>query len=143
MWTNKTDKMKQILKILIAAAWIDGVIQPEERAYLRRIARDFQLADDPEIRPLLSELKPVRAVECYEWLEEYFGQNHTADDYRELLEKISALVFSDGYIDEREAKLIEAIQSCDPANPDCKNSVWDRMLRKIQKIYRSAIEQQV
>ena len=143
MWTSKTDKTKQILKILIAAAWIDGIIQPEERTYLRRMAKDFQLADDPEIRPLLSELKPVRADECYEWLEEYFGQNHSAEDYRELLEKISALVFSDGYIDEREAKLIEAIQSCDPANPDCKNSVWDRMLRKIQKIYRSAIEQKV
>ena len=142
MWTNQ-NKMKQILKILIAAAWIDGIIQSEERAYLYRIARDFQLAEEPEIKLLLSELKPVRAVECYEWLEEYFGQNHTAEDYRELLEKISALVFSDGYIDEREAKLIEAIQSCDPANPDCKNSVWDRMLRKIRKIYRSAIEQQV
>ena len=143
MWTNKTNKMKQILKILIAAAWIDGIIQPEERAYLRRMARDFQLADDPEIKPLLSELKPVRAVECYQWLEEYFGENHSAEDYQELLEKISALVYSDGYVDEREAKLIEAIQNCDPANPNCKNSVWDRMLRKIRKIYRAAIEQQV
>ena len=135
--------MKQILKILIAAAWIDGVIQPEERTYLRRVAEDFQLADDPEIKPLLSELKPVNATECYQWLEEYFGENHTAEEYHQLLEKISALVYSDGYVDVREAKLIEAIQSCDPANPDCKNSVWDRMLRKIRKVYRSAIEQQV
>ena len=135
--------MKQILKILIAAAWIDGVIQPEERTYLRRVAEDFQLADDPEIRPLLSELRPVKATECYQWLEEYFGENHTAEEYHQLLEKISALVYSDGYVDVREAKLIEAIQSCDPANPDCKNSVWDRMLRKIRKVYRSAIEQQV
>ena len=135
--------MKQILKILIAAAWIDGVIQPEERAYLRRVAQDFQLADDPEIRPLLSELRSVSAVECYQWLEEYFGENHSAEDYQQLLEKISALVYSDGYVDIREAKLIEAIQSCDPSNPDCKNSVWDRMLRKIRKVYRSAIEQQV
>ena len=136
-------KMKQILKILIAAAWIDGVIQPEERAYLRHVAEDFELADDPEIRPLLSELKPVKATECYQWLEEYFGENHTAEEYHQLLEKISALVYSDGYVDVREAKLVEAIQSCDPANPDCKNSVWDRMLRKIRKVYRSAIEQQV
>ena len=135
--------MKQILKILIAAAWIDGVIQPEERTYLRRVAEDFQLADDPEIKPLLSELKPVNATECYQWLEEYFGENHTAEEYHQLLEKISALVYSDGYVDVREAKLVEAIQSCDPANPDCKNSVWDRMLRKIRKVYRSAIEQQV
>ena len=143
MGRNQTNKMKQILKILIAAAWIDGIIQPEERAYLRRIARDFKLADNPEIRPFLSELRPVQPVECYQWLEEYFGEKHSAEDYQELLEKISALVYSDGYVDVREAKLIEAIQNCDPANPNCKNSVWDRMLRKIRKIYKSAIEQQV
>ena len=137
------EKMKQILKILIAAAWIDGIIQPEERAYLRRVAKDFQLADDPEIQPWLSELKPVQPVECYQWLEEYFEENHSAEEYHQLLEKISALVYSDGYVDMREAKLIEAIQSCDPANPDCKNSIWDRMLRKIRRVYQSAIEQQV
>lgn len=140
---KKKKKMKQILKILIAAAWIDGVIQPEERAYLRRVAQDFQLADDPEIKPLLSELRPVNAVECYQWLEEYFGENHSAEEYHQLLEKISALVYSDGYVDVREAKLIEAIQSCDPGNPDCKNSVWDRILRKIRRVYKAAIEQQV
>ena len=137
------DRMKQILKIVIAAAWIDGVIQPEESAYLRRLAQDFQLADDPEIKPFLSELRPVQPVECYQWLEEYFGENHSAEEYHQLLEKISGLVYSDGYVDVREAKLIEAIQSCDPANPDCKNSIWERMLRKIRKVYRSAIEQRV
>lgn len=135
--------MKQVIKILIAAAWIDGVIQPEERAYLRRVAQDFQLADDPDIKPLLSELRPVQAVECYQWLEEYFGENHSAEDYQQLLEKISGLIYSDGFVDVREAKLVEAIQSCDPANPDCRNSIWDRILRKIQKLYKAAIEQQV
>jgi uncharacterized membrane protein YebE (DUF533 family) len=143
MSETRTKKMKQILKIIIAAAWIDGVIQPEERAYLRRVAQDFQLADDPEIKPLLSELRPVQATECYQWLEEYFGENHSAEDYHQLLEKISALVYSDGYVDVREAKLVEAIQSCDPANPDCKNSTWDRILRKIRQVYKAAIEQQV
>jgi hypothetical protein len=140
---TRIKKMKQIIKILIAAAWIDGVIQPEERAYLRRVAQDFQLADDPEIKPLLSELRPVQAVECYQWLEEYFGENHSAEDYQQLLEKISGLIYSDGFVDVREAKLVEAIQSCDPANPDCRNSIWDRILRKIQKLYKAAIEQQV
>jgi len=143
MGVRKMKQMKQVLKILIAAAWIDGVIQPEERTYLRHVAQDFQLANDPEIKPLLSELRPVKADECYQWLEEYFGENHTAEEYHQLLEKIGALVYSDGYVDVREAKLIEAIQSCDPANPDCKNSVWDRILRKIRKVYKAAIEQQV
>ena len=135
--------MKQIMKILIGAAWIDGVIQPEERAYLRRVAQDFQLADDPEIKPLLSELRPVQPVECYQWLNEYFGQYPSETDYYQLLEKISGLVYSNGFIDVREAKLIEAIQDCGPNNPDCRNSIFDKMLRKIQKFYLAAIEQHV
>ncbi len=142
MGDNKTKKMKQVLKILIAAAWIDGVIQPEERVYLRRMAKDFQLADDPEIKPLLSELRPIQPVECYQWLDEYFGENHSPEDYLELLEKISGLIYSDGYVDVREAKLIEAIQNCNN-NLDCRNSIFDKMLRKIQKLYRAAIEQKV
>lgn len=143
MLTQKKHKMKQILKILIGAAWIDGIIQPEERVYLRQVAADFNLAQDPEIQPLLSELRPIQATECYQWLEEYFGNNPSEADYQELLEKISGLVYSDGYIDVREAKLIEAIQSCDPNNPDCRNSILDKILRKIQKLYKAAIEQQV
>lgn len=143
MWSKKIRKMKQILKILIAAAWIDGVIQPEERTYLRRVAKDFQLAEDPEIQPLLSELKPIQAVDCYQWLNEYFGENPSLEDYQELLEKISGLIYSDGYVDVREAKLIEMINSCDPNNPDCHKSILDKLLRKIQKLYKAAVEQQV
>ena len=143
MLTQKKNKMKQILKILIGAAWIDGVIQPEERSYLRRMAIDFKLADDPEIKPLLSELRPINATECYQWLEEYFGNNPSKEDYQQLLEVISGLVYSDGYVDIREAKLIETIQSCDPNNPECRNSILDKVLRKIQKLYKAAMEQQV
>ena len=143
MLTQNKSKMKQILKILIGAAWIDGIIQPEERAYLHRVAKDFKLAEDPEIRPLLLELRPIQPTECYQWLEEYFGDNPSKEDYRDLLEKISGLVYSDGYIDIREAKLIEAIQSCDPNNPECRNSILDKILRKIQKLYKAAVEQQV
>jgi uncharacterized membrane protein YebE (DUF533 family) len=143
MLTQNKNKMKQILKILIGAAWIDGIIQPEERAYLGRVARDFKLAEDPEIKPLLSELRPIQPVECYQWLEEYFGDNPSEEDYHQLLEIISGLIYSDGYMDVREAKLIETIQGCDPNNPECRNSILDKVLRKIQKLYKAALEQQV
>ncbi|MGF1542602.1 MAG: TerB family tellurite resistance protein [Pleurocapsa sp.] len=134
--------MKQLLKILIGAAWIDGVVQPEEREYLHRIAQDFQLANDPEIKPLLSELRPVEPVECYQWLEDYLGEYHSAADYLELLEKISGLIYSDGYVDVREAKLIETVQNLNPAH-ESHHSVFDRLLKKIQKLYRAAVEQHV
>lgn len=138
----QTTKMKKILKILIGAAWIDGVIQPEERKYLRRIAEEFQLADDPEIKPLLQELRPIEAIECYQWLEDYLGSNHSVADYQELLEKISGLIYSDGFVDVREAKLMEKVQNFDPMIVS-RQSIFDRLLLKIQKIYRAAIEQQV
>ena len=132
-------KMKKVLKILIGAAWIDGIIQPEERQYLRRIARDFDLIEDPEIKPLLYELKPVQPAECYQWLEDYLGNNHSSDDYLELLEKISGLIYSDGYVDTREAKLMEKVQLLDPAK-ESDRSIFDKLLRKIQKLYQKAIE---
>ena len=142
MQIKLTYKMKQILKILIGAAWIDGVIQPEERKYLQRIATDYQLADDPEIKPLLSELKVVKPEECYQWLQDYLGENPTQEDYQELLEKTSGLIYSDGDVDIREVKLIEKLQLLDPAN-EPKLSVFDKALKKIQKLYRQAVEQQI
>ncbi len=142
MQIKLTHKMKQILKILIGAAWIDGVIQPEERKYLQRIAKDYQLSDDPEIKPLLSELKVVKPEECYQWLQDYLGENPTQEDYQELLEKTSGLIYSDGDVDIREVKLIEKLQLLDPAN-EPKLSVFDKALRKIQKLYRQAVEHQI
>ncbi len=135
-------KMKQILKILIGAAWIDGVIQPEERKYLHRLATDFHLANDPEIKPLLLELKPVTPQECYQWLEDYLGDNHSSEDYLELLEKISGLIYSDGFVDIREAKLIETVQMLEPIT-ESNRSIFDKLLRKIQKLYKKAIQQHV
>ena len=142
MQKKQTNKMKQILKILIGAAWIDGVIQPEERKYLHRIAKDYQLEEDPEIKPLLSELKAVKPQECYQWLQDYLGENPTQEDYQELLEKTSGLIYSDGNVDIREVKLIEKLQLLDPAN-EPKLSVFDKVLKKIQKLYQQAVEQQI
>ena len=141
MHIKQTNKMKQILKILIGAAWIDGVVQPEERQYLRRIAKDYQLEEDSEIKPLLSELKAVTPEECYQWLKDYLGENPTQEDYQELLEKTSGLIYSDGDVDIREVKLIEKLQLLDPAN-EPKSTVFDKLLRKIQKFYQQAVEHQ-
>ena len=139
MAKTKHHKMKQLLKILIGAAWIDGIIQPEERKYLHKIATEYNLADDPELQPLLSELKRVPTAECYQWVEEYLGKNPTEQDYQELLEKISALIYSDGDIDVRETRLIEKVQSLDPTQQPPKTIVGN-LLKKVQKLYREAIK---
>ena len=134
-------KTKQLMKILVGAAWIDGIIQAEEREYLHRMATETGIMEDSEIQSLLSEIKPVTANECYQWLEEYLGENHSHSDYEQLLEAMSALIYSDGDVDIQEAKLLNRLQNLDPAN-DSKHSVFDPILKSIQKIYRQAIKDQ-
>ena len=139
---DQKTKTKQLMKILFGAAWIDGIIQPEEREYLRRMATDRKLIDEPEIQSLLSEIKPVTATECYQWLEEYLGENHTQEDYEQLLEAISAVLYSDGDVDIQEAKLLSRLQDLDPEN-NPPSSIFEQLLKSIQKLYRRAVDQKL
>ncbi len=132
---------KQLIKILIGAAWIDGKIQQEEREYLKRVAKEAGVADDPEIQPLLHELKPVPADQCYGWVKTYLGDRSSAQDYERLIESLSALIYSDGEVATEEAKLLTRLQLLDPASASPKSG-QNNLLKPIQKLYRRWIDHQ-
>lgn len=132
---------KQLLKILIGAAWIDGVMQSEERAYLNEMATGQGVADDPEIQSLLAQTEPVKPAACYGWLENYLGAHPQPEDYNRLLEAMSALIYSDSDVDTEEAKLLSQLQSFSTAN-ESPNSVFNRLLKRIQKLYRQNLSSQ-
>lgn len=134
--------IKQLVKILIGAAWIDGKVQPEEREYLQRVAKEAGVADDPEIQPLLYELKSVSAQECYSWVQEYLGDRPSSEDYQQLIESISALIYSDGDVGIEEAKLLTRLQLLDPDHAAPKKSAHNSVLKSIQKLYRQWIDKQ-
>ena len=138
---NKNTKTQQLIKILMGVAWIDGVIQTEEREYLRRIARAYQVENDPELKPFLSELKPIQAEECYRWLTDYLGENHREEEYQELLEALSGLIYSDGDVPIQEARLLTKLQELDPIYEQSKSPL-DKLLEKIQKLYRKTMSPQ-
>ncbi|GAB4547710.1 MAG: hypothetical protein Tsb0014_42410 [Pleurocapsa sp.] len=135
MSKQNNNSKKDLLKILVGAAWIDGEIQESELEYLQRIVQENELADDPEIQSLLSTEKPIPAKKCYLWLENYLGDNPTENDYQNLLSTLSALVYSDGYIDTEEAKLLTQIQNLDLNQPS-DNAGFERVLQTIKKFYR-------
>lgn len=137
---DKQTKTKQLMKILIATAWIDGIIQPEERELLNRMVTKNNLIDDSEIQSLLSENQPVAVTKCYEWLEDYLGENYTLEEYHQLFESISALIYSDGDVDIQEAKLLSHLQDLDPDNQP-QNNIFDPIIKSIQKLYRQAIQE--
>ncbi|MGB5960832.1 MAG: TerB family tellurite resistance protein [Coleofasciculaceae cyanobacterium] len=136
------NSVKQLLKILIGAAWIDGKVQTEEREYLQKVAKEADLANDPEIQPLLYGLKAVSTQECYGWVQEYLGAKPSAEDYQRLLESMSALFYSDGDVATEEAKLLTRLQLLDPATASSK-SRQNNVLKAIQKLYRHWIDKQI
>ena len=127
--------VKQLVKILIGAAWIDGKIQPEERQHLQRVAKEKGVADDPEIMPLLYEFRPVQPDECYNWVQEYLGHLSTPEDYQHLIEAISALIYSDGDVATEEARLLSRLQLLAPATAS-QRSGHSAALKAIQKLYQ-------
>jgi uncharacterized membrane protein YebE (DUF533 family) len=131
--------VKNLIKILIGAAWIDGKIQPEEREHLRKIAEEQGLASDPDLKPWLYELRAVQPAECYLWVSEYLGESPTLEDYQKLIQAISGLIYSDGEVAVEEAKLLSKLQDLslekEPTQP-----VLNSILKKIQKIYRRWVE---
>jgi len=133
--------VKNLVKILIGAAWIDGRIQPEERQYLREIAQAKGVATDPEIKPWLYELVPVQPEECYSWVKEYLGDRPSLEDCERLIEAISGLIYSDGDVAIEEAQLLTTLQEF------CKTSesnqpAYNPLLKQIQKLYRRWVEVQ-
>ncbi len=133
--------VKNLVKILIGAAWIDGRIQPEERQYLREIAQAKGLATDPEIKPWLYELVPVQPQECYEWVKEYLGDRPSVEDCENLIEAISGLIYSDGEVATEEARLLTKLQELTQLN-DSTQPAHTVLLKQIQKLYRRWVDVQ-
>ncbi|MBD2611236.1 Tellurite resistance protein TerB [Nostoc linckia z18] len=133
--------VKNLVKILIGAAWLDGRIQPEERQYLREIAQAKGLASDPEIKPWLYELVPVQPKECYEWVREYLGDRPSLEDCENLIEAISGLIYSDGDVAIEEARLLTELQDITKPNGSTQPA-HTQLLKQIQKLYRRWVEVQ-
>ncbi len=133
--------VKKLLKVLIAAAWIDGRIQPEERQYLQQIAKEKDIATDPEIKPWLYELVPVKPDQCYEWVKEYLGSSPSTQECQTLIQDISGLIYSDGEVAIEEAKLLAKIQELSDKS-ESNQCHLNIILKHVQKIYRHWVEVQ-
>jgi tellurite resistance protein len=126
---------KQLLKILIGTAWLDGKVQPEEQQYLLRIAERKGLLEDPELKPLLYGLRGVKPAECKQWVDDYLGAHPTPAVCQQLLEDISGLIYSDGVVDSSEANLMMEIQKLE-AGDETSTDLQETITHAIQKLYR-------
>ncbi len=128
----------KLIKILVATAWLDGRIQPEEQKYLQKVAQDAGITEDHELKPLLYGQRPVSKEECYRWVSDYLGKHPTAEACQQLLEDLSGLIYSDGDVADEEAKLLSQIQSLSPdaSGTSSVNDSVKSVTRSIQKLYQ-------
>ncbi|NJL09281.1 MAG: TerB family tellurite resistance protein [Calothrix sp. SM1_7_51] len=125
--------------MLIAAAWLDGKIQPEERQYLRQIAQEKGVAEDEDIKPWLYEVISVQTKDCYQWVKDYLGDNPSDDNIKNLMEAISGLVYSDGEVAVEEARLLSKLEQISQDNYS-NQAHFNAILKQIQKLYRRAVD---
>lgn len=130
---------QNLLEILVAIAWIDGEIQPEEREFLEKIAVQQDLKSATELQELLDKYRNSSSDRCYQLLKQYLGSNPQPADYDNLLSAVSKLIYSDDDIATEEASLLTKIQDLNPQNLK-SNSTFDRVIGKIQKLYQSGMK---
>jgi carotenoid cleavage dioxygenase len=115
---------KQLLKLLVGIAWIDGELEPGEQEFLQRMANEKGLADDPEIQSLLLSDRPVPPEECYGWLQTYLN---TGDkDFQELYEAINSLMYSDGTLDSEEKEFLAELSATEAGNNSSRQLTLQR-----------------
>jgi uncharacterized tellurite resistance protein B-like protein len=111
MVSNTIRSNQQLMKILIAVAWLDGKIQTEEQRYLKWVAEEQGLKDDPEIHRLLDEMPRVTQTEGDRWINDYLGDKPSEEDCHRLIEDLSGLIYSDGNVATEEANLLTRLQN--------------------------------
>ena len=138
---QSVEKERDLLEILVAIAWIDGEIQPEERKFLENIATEHSLQSASELQNLYEKQQDSSAEGCYRLLEKYLGSNPNPQDYESLLSAVSRLIYSDNDIATEEAALLTKIQDLDPQNARSR-SAFDRVIAKIQRLYIAGLQKQ-
>ncbi len=83
----------------------------------------------------------MQPSECYEWVKDYLGDRPTNEDYENLIEAISGLIYSDGEVAMEEARLLTKLQQLSTAN-DSTQSGHNAILKQIQKLYKRWVDVQ-
>ncbi|WP_269541217.1 TerB family tellurite resistance protein [Cerasicoccus fimbriatus] len=121
-----------VAKVLIAAAWVDGVVQPEEDRFLRDFITRMPGIDDDaweQLTPLLE--RPIYEAERIRMLRDMRLLIADQKDRRFAIQAINQLFISDGEIAPEEEAAVQQMVSI--INGD-ETAVYQEMLKMIQRL---------
>ncbi len=129
---------RKLLKILIGVAWIDGQVQDTERNLILQIAQEKGMAEDPVISDLLNHMgdQVVQLTDFQQWIHDYLGVHPSEENYQQLLEALSSIIYSDNDVATAEAQLLMNYQQLDPQQQPANLSVGQTILAKLRTVYQ-------
>lgn len=121
-----------VAKVLIAAAWVDGVVQPEEERFLRDFISRMPGIEEQtweDLSPLLD--RPIYEAERIRMLRDMRNLIIDQKDRRFAIQAINQLFISDGEIAPEEEEAVKQMVSI--VNGD-ETAVYQEMLKMIQRL---------
>ncbi len=96
--------LRQMLAIIIGAAWADGHLEATELAYLQKLLQQYHLHLDGELQALLTAPVELGATER---LIAAFLPDSTASERQKLLVDIGTLLIADDVVSPQEHQLLD------------------------------------
>jgi len=131
--TKTTKTQLALLKVLAAAAWADGSVDPRESEHLRNRMSSAGLSPEEtsEVTSLLE--KPVSYSRCEELTRELLSLLKTDAERREVIAEVEALLRADGTFDKDEREVLESLSGVMDAM-----STADGFIGRITSVFRNA-----
>jgi uncharacterized tellurite resistance protein B-like protein len=130
----KRTRQFALLRVLAAAAWADGRLDPEETNRIKELMLAYDLGDREvaEIDRLLEI--PVSYDRCEELTRELLPLLTTDAERREVLEEVERLFHADGALDPAEREVIDNLRSIMESM-----STVDTFIGRIVGVFRKAL----
>ena len=106
--TGDKDKELKALKVVLGAAWADGVLQPEELGPIHQIVDELGLGAHPEVRVLLET--PVPALTYRRYLQDFLATHETVEERQNLLELLTRVIYADNEVSIEEGYILGELQ---------------------------------
>jgi|GEM_PF-4666939 len=101
------DQSRELFKVLVGVAWIDGEISEEENLYLNGLAYKCNLSDDPEVQALLQFERPILFEDCLALIQSYLHDNRSEESFNRMVKSIKSLIRSDGVVASEEQAFLQ------------------------------------
>lgn len=101
-------KALAMIKVVLAAAWADGTLQPEEIPSLKQAITALGLAETEEIKILVRT--PISPSVYRHFFQDYLKLHPTEPERQYLLDLVTQVIYADDQVSVEEAYILEELR---------------------------------